>query len=147
MPNIGFIAMTLALILAVYAVVVSVVGAQRRIPELVDSARNAAFGVTGFLTIAVITLEYLLITGHYQTKYVFEVSNRAAPLFYRVTALWGGQDGSLLFWSWLMSIFAAMVLFKKWGSMRVLMPYVLALTQMTVGFFVLLVCCLADHVE
>ncbi len=144
MPNVGYIATTLALVLAVYAAVVSVIGAQRRMPELVDSARNAAFGVAGFLTLAIIIIEYLLITGHYQTKYVFEVSNQAAPLFYRVTALWGGQDGSLLFWSWLMSIFAAMVLLKKWGSMRELMPYVLAVTQVTVAFFTLLVVFVAN---
>lgn len=147
MPNIGYVAATLALILAVYAAVVAVVGAQRRTPELVTSARNAAFGVTGFITLAVVVIEYLLITGHYQTKYVSEVSNRAAPLFYRMTALWGGQDGSLLFWSWLMSIFAALVLVRKWGSMRVMMPYVIAVTQITVAFFVGLVVFVANPFE
>lgn len=147
MPNIGYVAMTLALALALYATIVAVVGAQRRVPELVTSARNAAFGVTGFLTLAVIIIEYLLITGHYQTKYVFETSNRAAPIFYRMTALWGGQDGSLLFWSWLMSIFAALVLLKKWGSMRIMMPYVVAVTQITVAFFVMLVVFVANPFE
>lgn len=122
MPNIGYVAISLALALAVYATVVAVMGAQRKMSELVVSARNAVFGVTGLITLAVVVLEYLLIIGHYQTKYVYEVSNQAAPLFYRVTALWGGQDGSLLFWSWLMSIFAALVLLRKWGSMRVMMP-------------------------
>ncbi len=147
MPNIGYVAATLALILAVYAAVVAVGGAQRRTPELVTSARNAAFGVTGFITLAVVIIEYLLITGHYQTKYVSEVSNRAAPLFYRMTALWGGQDGSLLFWSWLMSIFAALVLVRKWGSMRIMMPYVIAVTQITVAFFIGLVVFVANPFE
>lgn len=147
MPNIGYIALTLALVLAVYAVVVAVVGARRGVPELVVSARNAAFGVTGLVTLAVITIEYLLITGHYQTRYVYEVSNRAAPLFYRITALWGGQDGSLLFWSWLMSIFTALVLLRKWGSMRVMMPYVIAVTQITLAFFIGLVVFVANPFE
>ncbi len=147
MPHLGYVSLVLAFVLAAYAVVVSVVGAQRRVPELVTSARNAAFGVTGFLTLAVIIIEYLLITGHYQTKYVFEVSNRAAPLFYRVTALWGGQDGSLLFWSWLMAIFATLVLLRKWGSMRVMIPYVIAVTQITVLFFVGLVVFVANPFE
>ncbi len=147
MPNIGYVAMTIALALAVYAAVVSVVGAKRHLPELINSARNAAFGVAGFLTLTIIIIEYLLIVGHYQTRYVWEVSNKAAPLFYRVTALWGGQDGSLLFWSWLMSIFAAIVLLKKWGSMRILMPYVIAITQITVAFFVALVVFVANPFE
>lgn len=147
MPNVGYVAITLALALAVYAAVVAVVGARRRLPELVVSARNAAFGVTGLITLAVIIIEYLLITGHYQTKFVYEVSNRAAPLFYRVTALWGGQDGSLLFWSWLMSIFATLVLFRKWDSMRLMMPYVIAVTQITLAFFIGLVVFVANPFE
>jgi cytochrome c-type biogenesis protein CcmF len=144
MPHVGYVAMTLAFALAVYAFVMSAVGAWRRVPELVTSARNAALGVTGLLTIAVIIIEYLLITGHYQTQYVFEVSNRAAPLFYRITALWGGQDGSLLFWSWLMSIFATLVLLRKWGSMRIMMPYVIVVTQATVAFFIGLIVFVAN---
>jgi cytochrome c-type biogenesis protein CcmF len=147
MPNIGYVATTLAFALAIYAAVVAVMGARRRTPELVISARNAAFGVTALITIAIIIIEYLLITGHFQTKYVYEVSNQAAPLHFRMFALWGGQDGSLLFWSWLMSIFAALVLFKKWGPMRVLMPYVIAVTQITLAFFIGLVVFVANPFE
>ncbi|MBN1220317.1 MAG: heme lyase CcmF/NrfE family subunit [Anaerolineae bacterium] len=147
MPNLGYIATTLAFVLAIYAAVVAVVGARRRSPELVASARNAALAVTGLVTIAVIIIEYLLITGHYQTKYVYEVSNRAAPIFYRITALWGGQDGSLLFWSWLMSIFATAVLLRKWGPMRILMPYVMVVTQVTLAFFLGLVVFVANPFE
>ena len=144
MPDIGYVAVVLALVLSIYATVVAVVGARRRLPELISSARNAAFGVTGFLTLSIIIIEYLLITGHYQTQYVYEVSNRAAPLFYRSTALWGGQDGSLLFWSWLMSIFTAIVLLKNWGTMRTMMPYVIAVNQLVVAFFAGLVVFVAN---
>ncbi len=147
MPNVGYVTISLAFILASYAAVVAVVGAQRRVPELVVSARNAALAVAGLLTLAVIIIEYLLITGHYQTQYIYEVSNRAAPLFYRVTALWGGQNGSLLFWSWLMSIFAGLVLLRKWGSMRIMMPYVIAVTQITLAFFIGLVVFVANPFE
>ncbi len=147
MPYVGYVATVLAMALAVYAAVVAAVGAQRRMPELVVSARNAALGVTGFITVAIAIVEYLLITGHYQTRYIYEVSNRAAPLFYRVTALWGGQDGSLLFWAWLMSIFSTLVLVNKWGSMRIMMPYVISVTQITVAFFVGLVVFVANPFE
>lgn len=147
MPHIGFMAITLAFALAVYAMVVSLVGVWRRAPELVVSARNAAYGVTGLITLAVIIIEYLLITGHYQTKYIFEVTNNAAPLFYRITALWGGQDGSLLFWSWLMSIYAALVLVRKWDTMRPLMPYVVAVPQFTLAFFLGLIIFVANPFE
>ena len=138
MPNIGYVAITLAFVLTVYATIVAVIGARWRLPELVVSARNATFGVTGLITLAVVILEYLLITGHYQTKFVSQATNSAAPLFFRMTALWGGQNGSLLFWSWLMSIFAALVLLNKWNSMRMMMPYVIAVMQFTLGFFLML---------
>lgn len=147
MPHIGFVAVTLALALAAYAAVVSVVGARKQIPELVSSARNASFGVMGFITLAVIILEYLLITGHYQTRYVYNTTNNAAPLFFRITALWGSQNGSLLFWSWLMSIFAALVLLRKWGSMRVMLPYVIGIIQVNLVFFLGLIVFVANPFE
>jgi cytochrome c-type biogenesis protein CcmF len=55
--------------------------------------------------------------------------------FLRLTALWGGQQGSILFWAWLMSTFAAAVLIRKWQSDRQLMPYVIFVTMGTLAFF------------
>ena len=139
MANVGYGALLLALVLALYAAVVALVGARRRAPELVMSARNAALTVTGLLTLAVVILEYLLISSDFRTMYVAEVTNRAMPLFFKMTALWGSQAGSLLFWSWLMSIFSGAVLLRKWGKMRTLMPYVIAVTQITLVFFISLI--------
>ena len=136
MANVGYVALLLALVLAIYASVAALVGARRRMPELVMSARNAALAVTGLLTLAVAILVYLLIIGDFRTLYVAEVSNRAMPVFFRITALWGSQAGSLLFWSWLMSLFSGAVLLRKWGKMRTLMPYVIVVTQITLAFFV-----------
>ncbi len=139
MANIGYVALLLALVLALYATVAALVGARWRMPELVMSARNAALTVTGLLTLSVVILEYLLILGDFRTLYVAEVSNRAMPVFFKMTALWGSQAGSLLFWSWLMSLFGGAVLLRKWGKMRTLMPYVIAVTQITLFFFISLI--------
>ncbi len=139
MANVGYVALLLALVLALYATVAALVGARRKVPELVMSARNAALTVTGLLTLAVAVLEYLLISGDFRTLYVAEVTNRAMPLFFKMTALWGSQAGSLLFWSWLMSLFGGAVLLRKWGKMRSLMSYVIAVTQITLVFFVSLI--------
>ena len=139
MANVGYVALLLALVLSLYAAVAALVGARRRVPELVVSARNAALAVTGLLTLAVAILVYLLASGDFRTLYVAEVSNRAMPLFFRITALWGSQAGSLLFWSWLMSLFSGAVLLRKWGKMRTLMPYVIVVTQITLAFFISLI--------
>jgi cytochrome c-type biogenesis protein CcmF len=139
MANVGYASLLLALVLALYAAVAALVGARRRLSELVMSARNAALAVTGLLTLAVVVLEYLLVNGDFRTQYVAEVSNRAMPFFFKLTALWGSQAGSLLFWSWLMSLFSGAVLLRKWGKMRTLMPYVIVVTQITLAFFVSLI--------
>jgi cytochrome c-type biogenesis protein CcmF len=58
------------------------------------------------------------------------------PLYLKVTALWGGQAGSLLFWSWLMGTFAGLALLRKWDRDRAFMPYVIAVMMITLGFFI-----------
>ena len=76
----------------------------------------------GLLTLASLIVVYLLVTLDFSVHYVWDVSSRAMSPFLRVTALWGGQPGSLLFWAWLMSGFIAAVLLRKWRENRELMP-------------------------
>ena len=78
----------------------------RAAPLLTKSARNAGMAVFGLVTLAVASLEYFFFTDNFSMAYVAEHSNRALPLFYKFAALWAGQEGSLLFWSWLLSIYA-----------------------------------------
>jgi len=147
MPDIGYAAQVLALALALYTVVTAVIGAQKNRPDLIRSARNAALGVTGMLTIAVAVLEYLLLTGHYQTEYVASVTNNDATLFFKFAALWGGQNGSLLFFAWMMSLFTGLVVLRKWGVVQSLIPYVMAVMQAVMLFFIGLVVFVANPFE
>ncbi len=144
MPAIGYTAQVLALILAVYAIVVAVMGARKNRADLVLSAKNASLGVTILLTVAVAVMEYLLLTQHYQTEYVAQVTNRDATTFFRVAALWGSQKGSLLFFAWLMSLFTGAVLLNKWGAVKTLIPYVMAVMNFILVFFVGLIVTVAN---
>ena len=137
--DIGLITLTLALVVALYAVAASLYGVWRNRWEWVESARNAVLLVFGLLTVSVIAVVYSLIRLDLSVAYVTEVSSRATSLFLRVTALWGGQRGSLLFWSWLMAGFVAAVSLRKWESDRTLMPYVIAVATLTTSFFILVV--------
>jgi len=139
MAHVGYAALLLALALSLYAGAAAWVGERRRLPELVLSARNATLAVAGLLTLAVAIEIGLLISGDFRTEYVAQVTNRAMPTFFKVTALWGNQAGSLLFWSWLMSLFGAAVVLGNWGRVRVLMPHVIIVTQVTLFFFLSLV--------
>lgn len=147
MPNIGYAAQVLALVLALYATVAAVMAARQNRPALLASAKNAALGVTGMLTLAVLVMEYLLITGHYQTKYVASVTNDTAGLFFKMTALWGGQAGSLLFFTWMMSVFVAAVLVSKWGVVKTLVPYASATMHVVLIFFIGLITFVANPFE
>ncbi len=68
------------------------------------SARNAGMAVFGLVTLAVVTLEYFFFTDNFSLAYVAAHSNRALPFYYKFSSLWAGQEGSLLWWSWLLSI-------------------------------------------
>lgn len=144
MPAIGYTALVLSLALAIYATIGAVVGAQKDRPELVLSAKNAAVGVVVLLGLAVLALEYLLVTGHFQTEYVASVTNTDAALFFKITALWGGQNGSLLFFAFLMSLFTGAIIVTKWGAVRSLIPYVLAVMEAVQVFFIGLVVFVAN---
>jgi cytochrome c-type biogenesis protein CcmF len=90
------------------------------------------------LTLSAVSIILLLTTGQYQVKYVQEVTSNSMPLYLRVTALWGGQAGSLIFWSWLMSAFASAVTLRKWARDREFLPWVIVVALVTLAFFLLL---------
>jgi cytochrome c-type biogenesis protein CcmF len=120
----GSFALLLALLAAVYAFVAGIIGIVTRRTVLTKSARNAGMAVFGLVTLAVASLEYFFFTDNFTMAYVAEHSNHALPLFYKFAALWSGQEGSLLFWSWLLSIYAFSALFLNRKKHPELMPYV-----------------------
>ncbi len=120
----GSFALLLALLASVYAFVAGIVGIVTRRTILTKSARNAGMAVFGLVTLAVASLEYFFFTDNFTMAYVAEHSNHALPLFYKFAALWSGQEGSLLFWSWLLSIYAFSALFLNRKKHPELMPYV-----------------------
>lgn len=144
MADIGFFALLLALAAALYAMVAAVVGARRHYPELIISARRALIAVTGLVTLATGVLLAAFLTDHFVIDYVARNSSRAQPLFYKITALWGGQEGSLLFWAWVLTLYSLGVVLRKWHRNRELMPYVIAVTMGTAAFFLALMIFVAN---
>jgi len=121
---VGSFALLLAFLAAVYAFAAGIAAVITRKPLLIKSARNAGMAVFGLVTLAVACLEYLFFTDNFSMAYVVAHSNRALPPFYKFAALWAGQEGSLLFWSWLLSIYAFWALFLNRKKHPELMPYV-----------------------
>ena len=120
----GSFALLLAFVVAIYAFLAGIEGIRTRRSLLTKSARNAGMAVFFLVTFAVGALEYFFFTDNFSLPYVAEHSNRALPGFYKFAALWAGQEGSLLWWSWLLSVFAFLALFTNRKKHPELMPYV-----------------------
>ncbi|MGQ9629055.1 MAG: heme lyase CcmF/NrfE family subunit [bacterium] len=139
MVDIGYFSLLIAVLVSGYAAVAAVVGARCGRGELVRSAENSTFAVAGLLTIGMVALLYAFLARDFQVAYVANYSSRNLPLIYTVSALWGGQEGSLLLWGWLLAIFAAVVVFQNRRQNRALMPYVVAVLMSVELFFLVLV--------
>ncbi|MFZ0634864.1 MAG: heme lyase CcmF/NrfE family subunit [Candidatus Acidiferrales bacterium] len=134
----GSFSLLLALIAAAYAVGAGIAAIRTRKQLLIKSARHAGIAVFFLVTLAVVSLEYLFFTDNFSMAYVAEHSNRALPAFYKFAALWAGQQGSLLFWSWLLSIYAFLALFLNRKKHPELMPYVGVVVGCVQLFFLIL---------
>ena len=137
--GVGFAALVLSLVLALYGAGAAAYGARRNRPELVESARRAMLLSWPMISVAALAIIALLVAGRYDIAYVAKVTSNAMPPYLRVTALWGGQEGSLVFWSWLMAAFASAVGLRKWDRDRDLLPWVIVVTMITLAFFLSLI--------
>ncbi len=144
MADFGYTALLLSLILILYAVGAAIYAARRQNAQVLASAKNAVFVTAGLTTLAVGILEWALITHQFRIEYVAIQTSLAQPLLYNVSALWGGQEGSLLFWAWLLSIFAAIVLLQNHDKNQELIPYVIAGLGVSQAFFLALITIVTD---
>lgn len=139
MTLLGSIALTVALVVAVYSALAGFIGGKRDIPELADSARNGVIVYAVLVTSAVVAMLYALVNRDFSIALVANHTSRDLPLIpYTITALWSGQAGSLLFWSWLLSLYGLAVVLRKWSTDRDLMPYVISVLMAVQVFFALL---------
>jgi cytochrome c-type biogenesis protein CcmF len=120
----GSYGLLLAFALAVYAIAGGIAAIITRHPLLIKSARNAGFAVCVLTWFGMASLVYLFLTDNFAMVYVAEHSNRNLATLYKISAVWAGQEGSLLFWSFLLSIYVFSVLFAYRGKHPELMPYV-----------------------
>jgi cytochrome c-type biogenesis protein CcmF len=135
MENVGALAILLAFCFAIYAVVASLVGKWAKRPLLNLSAERAVYCIWALLTTAVGLLLYALFSGDFRLTHVYENSNLAMRPLYKITALWGGMEGSLLLWSWLLASYAVVVAWQNRRKYRNMMPYVTAIIATVQTFF------------
>jgi len=138
MADIGYIALFLALVASIYSAIAFIFGARRKHPALIHSARNSLLATCGLVSLSVAILLYALVTHDFGIEYVASYTSSDLPLIYRISALWAGNDGSLLFWGWLLSLFAAAVVLLKRDIGKELIPYASTIIMVTQAFFLIL---------
>jgi cytochrome c-type biogenesis protein CcmF len=136
MENIGALAILVAFCLALFAIAASLTGKYAQRPFLIISAERAVYAIWVLLTTAAGLLVYSLITGDFRMAYVAAHSNKDMPAVYKFTAWWGGQEGSLLLWSWLLSTYSAVIVFTNRRKFRDMMPLVTTILMTVLAFFV-----------
>lgn len=135
MPLIGPFALAFALLLAFYSALASVIGARRGIQALVVSGRHALWAMCAMITVAIVVLWSSLLHSDLTLKYVAEYSSLTLPSIYKFTSLWGGQQGSLLLWTWLLSVFSSIVAFQNRKRNQEITPYAIAVLATLAIFF------------
>jgi cytochrome c-type biogenesis protein CcmF len=107
----------------------------RNISSRVESLRRATILVATTLFLALFSLGYSFVTNDYAVQYVWQYSNRDMPWIYKITAIWGGMDGSMLLWCFLVSAFSACVAIRSRSYPRALVPWLFSFLNSSTLFF------------
>ena len=138
MASLGAFLLLLAFVTAAYAVAASVAGARRRNNRLIESGIGAFYTVAAIMTVASGVIIYAFVSGDYSIRYVQRYSDAVQPLFYKITSYWGGLDGSVMFWVFLLSLFGSVAVKVNRERNRELIPYVVAVIGAVEMFFLFL---------
>ncbi len=126
MAFVGSACIFVALLVALYAVGASLYGARSGRREYVVSARRAIYCLAGLLLLAMAILEAAYARSDFSFKLVAQNSSTDTPEFYKFTALWSSQEGSLLLWALLLSLYSSVALYLTRRKLREVTPYATA---------------------
>jgi len=142
--DLGYLSLLLACGFAVFTGIIAVVGAIRTKPRLLRSAQRGALVVTFFLILASASLIISFLTHDFGVSYVAQHSNLAMPWYFTTAAFYGGQEGSLLYWSLMLAVFSAIFVVTAKRAPAILVPYVIA-TLMSIQVFLTIVLCTVSN--
>ncbi len=138
MAGLGFACLLLALAVCAYGIGASLYGVRSGRVEFSESGRRSVYALAGILTVAMVVLEIAFLGNNFAFNTVADTSSRTTPALYRAAAVWSSQEGSLLLWAWLMSLWSSLALFLTRKRMRDVAAYATAIMLGFGGFFVAL---------
>jgi len=136
-PEIGYAATAAALLLALYGSGAAALSAVRARGDLRRSAERAAVGVSVLVVGCMLMLVYAFLTFDFSVRYVASNTNLGTPFYYRITALWGALEGSIILWTFMLSIYTLIVIARYRRTQPQLYPWVLAVMLGLSAFFLL----------
>jgi cytochrome c-type biogenesis protein CcmF len=134
---VGELSLWLALLMGVWAVALSFAGGWMRRDDLIISGERGLYAATGFVVLASAGLWTALLTSDFSVRYVASYTSANLPIVYKISAFWGGQAGSMLFWCLVLAGYAAAATFTNRKTNRALMPWVTGTNAAVLLFFVL----------
>ena len=138
MASLGTFLLLATFVACAWAAVISVAGARRGSRRLIESGVGAFYLVAALMTVASAVMINAFLSEDYSIKYVQHYSDSVQPLFYKITSYWGGLDGSIMFWVFLLSIFGSIAVYVNRERHRELIPYVVAVISTVQMFFLYL---------
>src|ERR1035441_842374 len=126
MAVVGRSLLYLGLLVALYGICALIYGARTGRREWVDSGRRSVYALAGIMTIAFVILEAAFLRSDFSFNVVAEHSSTTTPTFYKAAAAWSSQEGSLLLWVFLLSLWSSLILFLTRRKLREIAPYATA---------------------
>lgn len=133
--ELGTLLTSIALASTLYAAVAAWIGIQRRDDRWAKSARRAVDAVAALLGAALLALLAAFLSNRFEIRYVAQHSATFIPIYLKISAVWAGQEGSLLLWSFLQALFAALALRRPHKQARPLAPWATVFLSLITAFF------------
>jgi cytochrome c-type biogenesis protein CcmF len=147
MLTFGRACLLFALALAVFGIGASLYGARREQPAWALAGRRAVYALFGVLTLTMVVVELAFVRSDFSFRLVASHSSTTTPLFYRLTAMWSSQEGSLLLWVWLLAGWSSLAMLAAGRRARALAPWAGAVLLTLAAFFLALVNFLANPLQ
>src|SRR5262249_10201212 len=138
MASLGTFLLLASFVVSSYAAVAAVAGARGGSRRLIESGIGAFHLVAALMACASAGIVHAFLTNDYSIKYVAHYSDSVQPLFYKITSYWGGLDGSIMFWVFLLAVFGTIAVHVNRERHRELIPYVVATISVVQMFFLYL---------
>ena len=137
-PIAGSVAMNLAFGFSILTVLTLFLYNKNGDERLFLTGQRLALGISFFVFLATFILAYQLVQSNFDIDYVARYTSLETPVVYKISALWAGQSGSLLFWLFILSIYTTIVILQNQQKHNSLMPWVIITLAIVQMFFLVL---------